>query len=199
MMIRTSLIALACLTTAPALAGEAVVLRETVTVEGGHVTLGDLFANAGDASEVVLARAPAPGSRTSIDVAYVQRIAAQHDLDWANAGGVHRVAVSRLSRAVSADMLTDMLEGELFARTGEAHEVQLSNSAMALHAPVGSVGGPQIVSLNFDSRSGMLAAEVAPYDGANPVRVTGRGHVTVDVPVLARPVAAGQTITEDDL
>jgi flagella basal body P-ring formation protein FlgA len=203
-MIRKSILSLACLATAglasgPALAGEAVVLRETLNVEGPHVTLGDLFGIDSAAADVVVARSPEPGSRTSLDVNYVRRIAAENDLDWANAAGVRRLTVSRASRSIGADMLTGILEGELFAQEGRVHEVQLSNTAMALHAPLESAGGPQIVSLNYDARSGMLAAEITPYDGARPVRVTGRAYATVDVPVLARAIPAGTEITGGDI
>ncbi|MHA6287047.1 flagellar basal body P-ring formation chaperone FlgA [Maricaulis sp. CAU 1757] len=202
-MTRTGLIACTLLAsglmTGPAFAGEAVFLRENPVVEGAQITLGDLFDISGDSADVVIARAPAPGSRTALDVGYVRRVAAEHDLDWANAAGVRRIAIARASRSVPTDMLTDLLEGELFAREAAVHEVQLANSALNLHAPVDSVGGPHIVSLNFDRRSGMLAAEVAPYEGAEPVRVTGRAYATVDVPVLSRAVAAGQRIRAEDI
>lgn len=203
-MTRTALLALtalagAALTAPQALADDPVVLRETLVVEGAHVTLGDLFDVADDRADVVVARAPEPGSRTSLDVNYVRQIAAEHDLDWANATGVRRLTISRASRAIGAGALTDMLEGELFAEQGSVHEVQLANTAMALHAPVDATGGPQIVSLNFDARSGMLAAEIRPYDGAQPVRVTGRAYATVDVPVLARAIPAGTEISGNDI
>lgn len=203
-MIRTSLIALACLTTAPfatssALAAEAVVLRETIRVDSAHITLGDLFDITGAQADIVLARAPAPGSRTALDVNYVRRIALENDLDWANAGGLRRLSIERASRVVSADTLADMLEGELFASEGRVHDVQLSNTAMTLHAPLDSIGGPEIHDLSFDSRSGMLAAEIAPYHGAQPVRVTGRAYATIELPVLARPVSSGQEITASDI
>jgi flagella basal body P-ring formation protein FlgA len=203
-MTRSTLLALtalagAALATPQALASDAVVLRETLVVDGPHVTLGDLFDVTDDRAGVVVARAPEPGSRTSLDVNYVRQMAAEHDLDWANAAGVRRLTVSRASRPVGAGMLTDILEGELFAQEGSVHEVQLANTAMSLHAPAGSSGGPQVVSLNYDARSGMLAAEIRPYDGAQPVRVTGRAYATMDVPVLARAIPAGTEITGNDI
>lgn len=202
-MIRTSLLALTALATvvtaAPAFAGDPVHLREHLTVEGPHVTLGDLFETDSESSAVIVARAPAPGSRTALDVNYVRRIAAENDLDWANAAGVRRVSIARASRSVPGDMLTGLLEDELFAIQGNVHEVQLSNTALTLHAPVDSVGGPQLVSFNFDARTGSLTAEIAPYEGAEPVRVNGRAYATVEVPVLARAIAAGETIDAADI
>jgi flagella basal body P-ring formation protein FlgA len=198
-MIRASLIALACLTTAPALASETVFLRTSLVVEGSQITLGDLFELGGPAAETVLARSPAPGARVALDVNYVRQIAADHDLDWANASGLLRLTVTRSSRVVDANELTGMIEGELYAREGGHHEVQLANTNMALHAPVGTIGGPEIRSLNFDPRSGMLSADIIAWDGAEPVRVTGRAYETIEIPVLDRPIAAGDVIDASDL
>ena len=197
-MIRSTCIALAFLfSTAAAHADENVFLRENLSVEGGTVTLGDLFEVYGDVADVVVARAPAPGQRSAIDVNYVRHLAAEHDLAWANATGLRRITVSRASRTVTASTLRDMLEGELFAIEGRPHHVQLANQALSLHAPVNSSGGPQIISVNFEPRSGMLTAEIRPYDGAGIVRVTGRAYSTIEIPVLAIPVAMGQEITSE--
>lgn len=203
-MIRTALLALTCLAPAclmatPAQAGEPVLLRESLSVDGAQITLGDLFTNAGEASEVALARAPAPGRRTSLDVHYVRRIAAENDLEWANAGGVRRVTVTRNSRVIDHNDLADIIAGELFMTEGRPHEVRLSTAAATLHAPVDSFGGLEIQTLNFDPRTGLIGVEVLPYDGAEPVRLSGRAFATTDLPVLARPVAAGQEITSADI
>lgn len=198
-MIRSTLIAFSVLASAPALAGEPVVLRERLSVDGAQITLGDLFENAGEASTTPIARAPAPGARASLDVAYVRRMAAQHDLDWANAGYLRRVTVSRTSRVITGETLTDILEGELMMTEGRRHEVRLANSALMLHAPVDSIGGLEVLSLNFDQRSGLIAVEVRPYSDADVVRVTGRAYATMDIPVLARPVSAGEVLDADDI
>ena len=104
-MIRASILALACLTTAPlasapAFASDAVVLRESLSVEGSHITLGDLFEINGAAAATVVARAPAPGGRQSLDVNYVRQLATENGLDWANATGLRRLTVTRASRTM---------------------------------------------------------------------------------------------------
>jgi len=198
-MLRNSFIALSLLVSAPAFAEEYVVLRETLMVEDAHITLGDLFEVSGEVADIVVARSPSPGGRTALDVNYVRHLANQNELIWANAGGLRRLSIGRTSRVIGADTLRNMLEGELFATQGHPHQVQLANTAMALHAPVNTQGGAQILSVNFEPRSGMLAAEIRPYDGAQPVRVTGRAYATVEIPVLASHVAAGQEITADQI
>ena len=49
----------------PALPGEPVALRETVTVNSSLVRLGDLFTGAGEKSPAVVAYAPGPGERVT--------------------------------------------------------------------------------------------------------------------------------------
>ncbi|MBR9825812.1 MAG: flagellar basal body P-ring formation protein FlgA [Alphaproteobacteria bacterium] len=203
-MIRSALLAMtllapASLASAPALAGEMVLLRESLSVDGAQITLGDLFEQAGEAADVAIARSPAPGRRTSLDVHYVRRLAAEHDLDWANAGGLRRVTITRNSRVITHSDLADIIAGELFMTEGRSHEVRLSTAAATLHAPVDSFGGLEIQTLNFDPRTGMLGVEVVPYDGADTVRLSGRAFATTEVPVLAHPVAQGEEIGSDDI
>lgn len=198
-MFRASLIALACLTTAPAFASEPVFLRQSLVVEGSQITLGDLFVLAGPEGETVVARSPAPGARLALDVNYVRQIAADHELDWANASGLLRLTVTRASRVVDSNELTSMIEGELLAREGGHHEVQLANASLTLHAPIDAMGAPQIRSFNYDPRSGMLSADIAAWDGAEPVRVSGRAYQTIDIPVLDRPIAAGEIVSDNDI
>lgn len=203
-MIRSTLLALttlasASLASAPALAGETVLLRESLSVDGAQITLGDIFDIAGEASAIAIARAPAPGRRTSLDVHYVRRIAAENDLEWANAGGVRRVTVTRNSRVIDHSDLADIIAGELYMTEGQPHEVRLSTAGATLHTPVDSFGGLEIQTLNFDPRTGLLGVEVLPYDGAEPVRLSGRAFATTEIPVLARPVGQGQEISSGDI
>lgn len=198
-MLRSALLALTVLASAPALAGDPVVLRENLVIADAQITLGDLFDNAGDAAGVPIARAPAPGTRGSLDIVYVRHIAAEHGLDWANAAGLRRVTLTRASRVIEQSEIADIIAGELFMTEGRPHEVRLSTAGGALHAPIDSIGGLQIQALNYDPRSGLVAVEVLPYAGANPVRLSGRAYATTEVPVLAHPVAAGEEIDSGDI
>jgi flagella basal body P-ring formation protein FlgA len=194
-----SALALAGLTAASALAIEPVFLRDQLTTEGSHITLGDLFEVEGEAAEARLARAPAPGSRTALDPNYVRRIASENGLTWGNPSNLLRVSVSRASQTIEAGLLAELLEEEFFARDGRPYEVRLSNSSLVLYAPVEAALGLQLDQLNHDARSGLFSVMVSAYPGADPVRISGRAHATVDVPVLARPVGAGDVIQAEDI
>ncbi len=75
----------------PALAGQAVVLKNDV-MASGPVTLGDLFDDAGSAAGVVVAPPVKSGSLV-LDVAAVQQAANRAGLDWSNPQGVRLVIV----------------------------------------------------------------------------------------------------------
>lgn len=191
-------LAAAVLATPPAGANEAVVLRDSVSVTGETITLGDLFDIESETAAIVVSRAPQPGQRGSLDPAHVRTIAARNGLDWANATGLRRISVSRSSRTIDGETLHGLIEGELYAREGQAYALQINGTA-TLHAPADSDGLPYIASFQHDSRTGLFAAEIITHDGAEPVRLSGRAHATAEVPVLARPVAAGTIINEGDI
>jgi len=174
-----------------------VILKDRLTTLDGVITLGDLFDGAGEAADAILARAPAPGQRVSLDPAFIRAEAARHGLSWANAGGVMRVTVERAARTVSATDIARLIEEALYVESGQAHLVELSNRTQTLHAPLDSAGGPELVSLEHDARAGLFRAEIAPWPGAAPERVGGRVQPVSDVPVLTRAVARGDVITDD--
>lgn len=199
-MTRTlALLAALALAAAPAAAEEArtVILKDRLTTLDSVITLGDLFEGAGEASDAMLARAPSPGQRVSLDPEFVRAEAARHGLHWANAGAIMRITVERAARTVSASDITGLIEEALYVESGQAHLVELSNRTQTLHAPLDSAGGPELVSLEHDARAGLFRAEIAPWPGAAPERIGGRAQAVSDVPVLTRAVARGDVITDD--
>jgi len=76
---------------ATALAGP-VELRQDITVSNGRVTLGDLFAEAGPAASVVVARMQ-PGQTAELDATQVQIVARSNGVDWGNFAGLRRITV----------------------------------------------------------------------------------------------------------
>lgn len=74
----------------PALAGP-VTLKSNPVDSDGRVTLGDLFDNAGGASEVVVGQRVGPS--IVFEARQLQSMARQSGLDWANPSGLRRVVV----------------------------------------------------------------------------------------------------------
>lgn len=176
-----------------------VVLKERLVSADGVITLSDLFDNTGEAGDVQLARAPAPGRSISLDPDFVRTAAARQGLYWANAGGVLRVTIEREARTVSTSQISAMIEEALFVETGNAHMVNLSNLRQDLFAPADALGGPELVNFDHDPGSTLFRAQIAPYPGGETLTVSGRAQRVADVPVLNRTIARGDTITAADV
>ena len=187
----------AALLSAGAAAGEPVVLKEHLVTEDHVVTLSDLFETERAEADAPLARIAEPGGTLPLEPDYVRRAAARAGLDWANAGGVLRVTVTRDGRAVHAPDIAAIIEGALYAESGRAHEITLSNRSLTLYAPVDAAGAPELISLETEPRSAMFRAEIAAWPGGEAHTVTGRAEAVADLPVLTRPVARGEVITDD--
>jgi len=183
---------------ATAFADDAVMLRDDIHVEDDVITLGDLFGVTGETAGVVIARAPEPGRRTSLDPDYVRQEARANGLIWANPNRLRRVSVERASRIIDTSLLAEMISAELSMRDGNEYDVQLSGAGN-IHMPVDARGLPEITQMDFANRTGMFQAELLAYDGATPVRLSGRAYATLDVPVLGRPIPAGHVIDHSDI
>lgn len=67
-------------------------LRQDVVVSGDRVTLGDLFADAGPAAGIVVARVQ-PGQTAVLDATQLQILARSNGVDWGNFAGLRRITV----------------------------------------------------------------------------------------------------------
>jgi flagella basal body P-ring formation protein FlgA len=92
-MIHRSLLGLglAIAAAAPALAGTPVMLNPSIVDAEGHVTLGEIFDDAGPARDVVVAERTGPS--VVLDAAAIQAFAHRYGLDWTNPQGVRRIIV----------------------------------------------------------------------------------------------------------
>jgi flagella basal body P-ring formation protein FlgA len=91
-MIRRLAALLACLlVAAPAFAGTPVTLNAHLVNTTGHVTLGELFDDAGPARDVVVAERTGPS--VVLDAGAVQAFARRYGLEWDNPRGVSRIIV----------------------------------------------------------------------------------------------------------
>ena len=176
-----------------------VILKSRVITEDDQITFGDLFVNAGRHSDVAIARAPEPGQTLSRDPIYIVNEAREHNLFWANPAGMMRVTVERPSQVVSAQALRNLIAESLYMETGDAYEVSLSNSTLSLHAPLNTVGGPQLIEVDHNTYSGMFRATVRAYPGADDVQISGRAFATTDIPVLNRSLNRGDLISASDI
>jgi flagella basal body P-ring formation protein FlgA len=105
--------------------------------------------------------------------------------------------------AVTSDGIAAALRRELADRLPPGRvELDLDNPSLRLMAPAGGAAALSVDNLVYDARTGRVSADVvasADAADAEPVRVTGRVFRMIDMPVLARPVAPGDTIAASDI
>jgi flagella basal body P-ring formation protein FlgA len=186
---------------------EAAVLRPHVSVTGDTVTLGDLFDDAGTASDIVIAAAPRPGAPTAISVSRISQVARRNGIAWRNTQGLTRVVVSRsgiplateITRAALADAIAE--EAPTVAAKGLI-EVVFTSGADRLMVTDDETPSLAVEQVAFDNRSGRFRAIVrvpAESENAQRFRVSGRAYPALDIPVLTHRMSPGDEITDADV
>lgn len=203
---RAAAVAAALALAGPALAGEPPTLRSHVTVEGGLVTLGDLFDNAGAAAGTAVFRAPDPGETGTVSARRIAEAARRHGLDWSEPAAVASVSVTRASTRVPLVAIERAIAEAVRRRLGAGAdtiiEIALEPRARPLDLAVQAGTAIAVARLDFNTDGGELAAEIVPRDAAaGPVRAVYRGRATemVEIPVLRGDVARGDEIRTSDV
>lgn len=162
---------------APALAGQAVTLKPQVFATG-RITLGDLFEDAGRASNIALGPTVSEGGSVVIDAATVQRAAMNAGLTWANESGLRRVIVrsgaAQAGVAASTTSAAAKVEVLTYNRSLEAGEIvqpeDLSWTKVAA-APVGAPRDADALIGKAAKRPLRSGAAASTRDVTNPLVV----------------------------
>lgn len=185
----------------PARSAEAVVLKSPLTVDGPVIRLGDLFDGAGEAADIKVADAPAPGEARLFYPSALQRLALAKGLHWGNPDRLKRVRVTRNGRPVAASELTRILAEALKEDlAANAVDVQMSNPRLVIWAPVDAEAPAKLEDVVLDRRTGRFDARLriaADTPEGRLVPVSGRASALVPVPVPARPIAREEVVTAD--
>ena len=188
---------------APAAEAGPVTLRQSVTVSGTLVRLGDLFVPAGDKAEAAVAYAPAPGKRAIFDARWLYRVARAYGLNWRPLSIYEKAVVARESIVIGRREIADRILAALVDKGVDADmQVELSNRMLRIHVAGDSTATVAVEDVAYEPRTRRFIAIVAaPADdpAARRIRVTGRVHRVIDVPVLTRRVLAGEVIRERDV
>ncbi|MDV7339066.1 flagellar basal body P-ring formation chaperone FlgA [Terasakiella sp. A23] len=180
-------------------------LRENIVVSGSYIRLGDLFTNAPqDKADTAVAYAPKPGRKASFDARWLFRVARAYGLQWRPLSADLRTMVTRDSITINRDEIQDALMASLLEHDlPQNAKIELSNRNLRIHVPSEIMPEVTIEDVTFNRRSMRFAAIVAVGErNMTPnqrVRVTGQIHKMIDVPTLARRMAKGEVIAENDI
>lgn len=190
-------------TAGSAAAATAVQLRNSILVADDTVTLGDLFEDAGSASDVVVARAPLPGKQMALRTRGIAALARKHGLNWRRTSNRRTVSVRRDGTPVPHEQITEELELALADRMDGADiEIQIAGRGADLTVARGETPAVAVDDLQLDRTRGRFTAILSvPADSADARRVSLSGRVfqAMSVPVLKNRVAIGEVVQESDL
>ncbi|MGE5537914.1 MAG: flagellar basal body P-ring formation chaperone FlgA [Gemmatimonas sp.] len=176
--------------------------NQTVLVNGGFIRLGDLFPEAGEKAAVVVAYAPAPGSRTVYDVNALVKIARANGVAWQPRSWFDRVVVERPAVTVGDAEITAAVRAELAKHHLDTKaDIELATRGISLQLPADAPLDLELQGFKFDDRSGQFSGTLVlpAVDGQQTLAVTGRLYRTVEVPTLTRRIATGETVAKDDI
>lgn len=186
---------------APCLAAS---IRGEVFLEGPSITVGDLFSDVGDKAPTIVAPGPAPGKKIVYDVTALNKIAALFGIAYTPSGNYDRVSVTRLSEAVTAKDILEMVKGELAANApGKDYDIALDHAGFEIHRPKGERPDVKLVDFSFDPLKnrfeGALIIGRTTSQESEVVKLTGRAMPMVEVGILSTSVPAGTAIGAGDI
>lgn len=128
---------------APAFAGTPVELNANLVDTTGQVTLGELFADAGPARDVVVAHRTGP--TIVLDANGVQALARRYGLDWANPRGISRIIVRSTGPVAGPGRNQEILTWTRNIATGEIVQPSDIVWSKAAAAPYDAPGKADLV------------------------------------------------------
>jgi flagella basal body P-ring formation protein FlgA len=213
-LLATALLAAALLTTllAPAFAQTRTdviagpVLRDSVTVSGELVRIGDVIDNAGSAAQIAIYRAPDLGTTGSVPTATILSALRAHQVIGVDTRGISVVAVTRLARTLERTDIEQQIARALEHRNGLGDAANLSltfdRDPQTLQLDAANTGALNPVAARVDARSNRfdVTFEIANDAGApTKLRYTGTAVETVEAAVLTRNVERNEVLKATDV
>lgn len=182
---------------APAAAAGAL-LRAHVLVDGPMVTLGDLFDNAGERANVQVLRAPPPGTHVTVDTDWLTHVALVNNLSWKPRNLFDEAVIERTGLTVGHDQIAAAIEAALAQRGApEGSVVELESRTQQMVVATDQSAKLAVRDLFYDRAANRFSATISAGD--SKLMVAGRLYPTIEVPVLNRAVARGETISAQDI
>lgn len=176
-------------------------LRSDITVTASIVTIGDMFADAGELSGTPIFRAPAPGTTGLVAVADVQRAARMAGLTDYDTAGLLQVRVARAASLVDAAALDTLIDADLAKRgilsEGITTDIRYDVADLSLNAELSDTPA-SLVSLRYMPGNGAFTARFAIAGFDQPVELTGRIEMMTKAPRLIATKPSGAILRPED-
>jgi flagella basal body P-ring formation protein FlgA len=182
-------------------------LKRQVTVASELVRIGDLFENAGTVADIPIFRAPDLGETGRVPVSRVLQAIRPHDLALLDTRGLSEVVVTRASRAITGREIETSIARALAGQhgLGDAGHLRIipDRDIRAIQVDPSELAELQVLRASYEPRSGRfdVAFDMQARTSSDraALRFTGTVVETVDIVVLARPVARGEVLKSTDV
>jgi flagellar basal body P-ring formation protein FlgA len=182
-------------------------LRSHVTVDSDLVRIGDLVENAGAVADIPIFRSPDLGTTGTVSTESIIEAISPHHLIDIDTGGLADVVVTRASRAISPQKISETITQALSQRyaLGDTRNISLSFDLPlhTLQVEPSATGDLQVRALAYDPRSGRfditLDLPSSRVLDQQPARFTGRAMQTVEAVAVNRAIEAGEVLEAADL
>ncbi len=180
-----------------------VLLKPTVIIDGPIVHLGDLFDGLGENGATQVARAPAPGTRVTVNARWLSTVARAYGVRWQPTSRLEGTVIERASIVIETQRIEGATLQALRQRGIDGKlSLVLDNPATRIHLPTDAEPSLLVAGLNYNPKTGRFTAHlVAPAVGTPLARITISGRATemIEVPVLRRRMVPGEVIREGDI
>lgn len=179
-------------------------LRQGSAIDGDTIRLGDIWDNLGDKADTVVAAAPQPGKRVTLNARWLAAVAVNNKIDWHPVTTLDHVVVERNGQMVDPAMIErEVREALDMEGLPQGSGFEITNRT-ALAVTIASTVQPTVAirDLLLDPRTQRFTA-VAEIPAGSPaatrLKVYGRTFTMTRLPVLARAFNRGEAISEADI
>jgi flagella basal body P-ring formation protein FlgA len=179
-------------------------LKENVMVNDDVVRLGDLFVEPLSMGDATVAQAPLPGQTIVLDNRFLRSVAHAYQLDWQPKSKFQRILVGRVATHIDPAQVTEQVKDALksYLATDKDMELSFDVGNIDFVLPTNVPPTLSVQDVRFDPVSQRFAVQlVVPASGPTVASrlVAGSVYETIQLPVLARPIAPGEVIQVADL
>lgn len=177
---------------------QAVSLKQTATITGNMITLGDLFDDLQSDSERVLGPAPQPGQNMVLNARTLMRVAHAFNLPWRPKTSYDQITLRRDATIIDAEQISRTLKEELKnSGLNNSFKVNFYQAYPKIVLPGNMASSVDVKSVNIDRNNNRFSALLVAPNKENPIQtleVSGEIVNTLMIPVVKDTLQSGDII-----
>lgn len=186
-----------------AFANSPVTLKPATEIDRPAIRLSDVFEGVPEAIDRDIATTPAPGKSVTYNVRVLSDLATHYRLDWQAQSLTDAAVISRAATHITEDMVTKAVAEKLKPEIGQgAITADLDGRNFDIALPSSVPAEFVLENMAYDAATRRFKAELVAAKGtssAQKIQIGGKVDIRRDIPVLARRLDAGTTVSEADL